>query len=410
MAAPLSTPPAGRPHVVAVFVDAAYLLTAASSLLFDEETRRGIRVREPAVLVRALADRALDGTPGQLLRTYWFDAAPRRVHTVAQREIAVVPHVKVRLGNQNRQGAQKGVDHLLRMEMERLAANRAVTDAVLVTGDEDLLPAVEAAQAYGVTVHLWGVEPRFGANQAEILVWEADTVAQLDREFLEPLFTFVPKVETVRSAPPDALDALVAAARADESGAAQEKAVEVLAEVVPEPVVVEECVEVEVEVEVEHLQPGRPDAKPPTPAEIAALLGVTGVRRPPRGTTAPARLPVPVRPATPTPVRPVAQEDGPPARPLYSTSTGERGNFGLTDLQAVLHEVGAAIARRWLVSRGRENLADLLPHRPTLPTVIDADLLVEAEKQVGYSLRHAPEDRVVLRDGFWSALEEEYEL
>src|SRR6266568_2158279 len=69
-----------------------------------------------------------------------------------------------------------------------LARHRAITDAILVAGDEDMVPAVEAAQAFGVRVHLWGVEPPYGTNQAERLVWESDTVQVLERSFIEPYF------------------------------------------------------------------------------------------------------------------------------------------------------------------------------------------------------------------------------
>ncbi len=60
---------------------------------------------------------------------------------------------------------------------------------MLLAHDEDMLPAVEAAQRYGVRVHLWGVEPTHGSNQAEWLVWESDTVEVLPAEFLRPYFT-----------------------------------------------------------------------------------------------------------------------------------------------------------------------------------------------------------------------------
>src|SRR5262249_60550636 len=52
--------------------------------------------------------------------------------------------------------------------------------------------AVEAARASGGRVPLGGVEPPFGTNQAERLVWEADTVEILARPFLEPSFARQP--------------------------------------------------------------------------------------------------------------------------------------------------------------------------------------------------------------------------
>lgn len=380
MTAPMATPPAGRARVTAIFVDASYLLIATSKLLYKEERRRGIRVKEPQLLVDALSQRALAAQPGHLLRTYWFDGTRNRILSPAHRELAAIERVKVRLGNVNTNGVQKGVDHLIRTEMEKLAANRAITDAVLVTGDEDLLPAVEAAQAYGVAVHLWGVEAELGTNQAPAMVWEADTTELLDEAFLAPLFRYVERVETVQPHPAEALEALTA--RSDEPA------------VVPAPAEVPE-------------QEGPPAA--PSPAAIAAALGVKGVPRPVRPVT-------PLRPpAVPSPPVPVRLSSVPPRpdtaddQPLYSTSTGERGAYALPLALRELHDVGEHVARSWLHTRGEDNLSELVPDRPHLPRQTDRELLEAAEKQLGSSLRSASdEERRTLRDGFWSVLESHF--
>jgi hypothetical protein len=106
-----------------------------------------------------------------------------------------MPLVKLRLGNLNARGQQKGVDAQIRADMEALARHRAITDTILVAGDEDMVPAVEAAQAFGVRVHLWGVEPPYGTYQAERLVWESDTFQVLERGFIEPYFAPQPATE-----------------------------------------------------------------------------------------------------------------------------------------------------------------------------------------------------------------------
>src|ERR1700740_3246130 len=175
----------------AVMVDVGYIYAAAGELLFGTSSRRDYRV-DAVGLIQAITPLAYDQFRGELLRVYWYDAARDRVPTFDQRVIAQMPWVKLRLGNLNARGQQKGVDAQIRADMEALARHRAITDAILIAGDEDMVPAVEAAQAYGVLVHLWGVEPPFGTNQAERLVWEADTVEVLDRPFLEPYFTRQP--------------------------------------------------------------------------------------------------------------------------------------------------------------------------------------------------------------------------
>src|SRR5499427_1662267 len=172
----------------AIMVDVGYIYAAAGELLFSSASRREYKV-DADKLIQALTRHADDQVRGELLRVYWYDAARDRVPTIDQRVIAQMPWVKLRLGNLNARGQQKGVDAQIRADMEALARHRAITDAILVAGDEDMVPAVEAAQAFGVRVHLWGIEPPYGTNQAERLVWESDTVEVLERSFVEPYFT-----------------------------------------------------------------------------------------------------------------------------------------------------------------------------------------------------------------------------
>ena len=314
----------------AVLVDAGYLYASVGQLVLGRTSRREFRVAtEP--LIGALLARADRTTPGQLLRMYWYDAARDRVPTVEQRQIAALPNVKVRLGHLNSAGQQKGVDAQLRQDLELLARHRAVSDVVLIAGDEDMVPAVEAAQAYGVRVHVWGVEPPYGVNQAERLVWEADTVEQLDAEFCRPYVEVEP----------------AAAAEAAAVAAAVEAAIE----------------------------PGPREDKPavPTPADVFAA----------RKLAAP-----PPKPVGAAPVMPALPDRPGPERPE-------------------MEQIGARIAARWLLTRGRENVADLLPG-PVLPTVIDKELLVEAEEEISRSLRPYEEARRALRDGFWAKLHEDF--
>src|ERR1700722_4510572 len=184
----------------AVMVDVGYIYAAAGELLFASSSRRDFRVDAPP-LIQVVTKHADEIIRGELLRVYWYDAARDRVPTIDQRVIAQMPWVKLRLGNLNARGQQKGVDAQIRADMEALARHRAITDAVLIAGDEDMVPAVEAAQAYGVRVHLWGIEPPYGTNQAERLVWESDTVDILDRAFLEPYFSSIPPPDPVPSVP-----------------------------------------------------------------------------------------------------------------------------------------------------------------------------------------------------------------
>ncbi|MEV7786088.1 NYN domain-containing protein [Streptomyces sp. NPDC088106] len=271
---------AKTPSTHAIFVDAGYLYAAAGRLVTGTEDRRAFDL-DAEGLIDALIDRARTiFADSRLLRVYWYDGARRRIHTAEQQTIAELPDVKVRLGNLNANNQQKGVDSLIRTDLESLARHRAISDAALLGGDEDLVSAVEAAQGYGARVHLWGIEAPEGRNQAEPLLWEVDSQRTLDLDFFKPYVS----------------------------------------------------------------------------------------RR-----TAPAY-------------------EGSAGRP-----TREDVRF-----------VGAQIAAKWLVARGRGTMVELLPGHPYLPGSVDQDLLVEAEGLLQYSLRGQADLRRSLRDGFWDHLQAQY--
>ncbi len=305
----------------AIMIDVGYIYASAGELLFSASSRREYRV-DADKLIQALTRHADEQVRGELLRVYWYDAARDRVPTIDQRVIAQMPWVKLRLGNLNARGQQKGVDAQIRADMEALARHRAITDAVLVAGDEDMVPAVEAAQAFGVRVHLWGVEPPYGTNQAERLVWESDTVQVLERSFVEPYFS---RQVTADSPPMPA----AGPSRAGQSAAAR-----------------------------------------PNPALVF------GDRHVPRS------------PARPSPAIPAAAARLGPER--------ER-----------VEETGEHVAQKWILTRGEDNIRDLLPG-PILPPVIDKELLVDAEKELGLSLRAYQEAREWLRDAFWARVHRQF--
>ncbi|MEV7072554.1 NYN domain-containing protein [Streptomyces sp. NPDC093990] len=177
---------AKTPSTHAIFVDAGYLYAAAGRLVTGTEDRRAFDL-DAEGLIEALIDRARSiFADSRLLRVYWYDGARRRIHTAEQQSIAELPDVKVRLGNLNANNQQKGVDSLIRSDLESLARHRAISDAALLGGDEDLVSAVEAAQGYGARVHLWGIEAPEGRNQAEPLLWEVDSQRTLDLDFFKP--------------------------------------------------------------------------------------------------------------------------------------------------------------------------------------------------------------------------------
>ena len=321
----------------AIMVDVGYIYASAGELLFGASSRRDYRV-DADKLIQALTRHADDQVRGELLRVYWYDAARDRVPTIDQRVIAQMPWVKLRLGNLNARGQQKGVDAQIRADMEALARHRAITDAVLVAGDEDMVPAVEAAQAFGVRVHLWGVEPPYGTNQAERLVWESDTVEVLERAFIDPYFA--PQLTA---------------------------------------------------------EPAQAAAQPAQHAKAGQVVPAPGVPVSPVAAPSPAQL----------------FGDRTPFRAHGKQGAGIHLNSAhltaarLGPSRERVEEAGEHVAQKWILTRGEDNIRDLLPG-PILPPVIDKELLVDAEKELGLSLRPYQEAREWLRDAFWERVHREF--
>ena len=130
-----------------------------------------------------------------LLRIYWYDAMRLGRPTPEQVALADSDDIKVRLGQINAAGEQKGVDALIITDLAELARNQAITDAVLLSGDEDVRVGVVLAQQFGVRVHLIGIQPS-RSNQSRSLMQEADTTSEWDRATLTSFLTYAPPISS----------------------------------------------------------------------------------------------------------------------------------------------------------------------------------------------------------------------
>ena len=127
---------------VAAFVDAGYLFAQSSRLLSGEKLTRGQLTLKHDIVVDKLRAFAEHIARVPLLRIYWYDGTstgPTSQHLT----LAHLADVKVRLGFVNTFGEQKGV---VVTDMIALARNRAMCDAVLLSGDEDVRVGVQQAQ------------------------------------------------------------------------------------------------------------------------------------------------------------------------------------------------------------------------------------------------------------------------
>jgi uncharacterized LabA/DUF88 family protein len=149
---------------IAIFIDGAYL----DFLLKDEFKLAKIRHD-------ALAAKMAQGT--EILRTYYYNCPPYQSSTPTDDErdrfaraqrfytaLDRLPRYEVRLGRLALRGfnqigepifEQKRVDLMLGVDLALLSGKGQITDAALLAGDSDLIPAVVAAKSQGVVVHLF---------------------------------------------------------------------------------------------------------------------------------------------------------------------------------------------------------------------------------------------------------------
>jgi len=167
----------------AVFLDGAYL---------DGVTREfgGLRVD-----LAGLSDGAV-GSQEERIRTYYYHSAPfqsssptpdeRRRYAAARaffESLRFLPRFEVRLGSLARRGEtfeQKGVDVLLSVDLVRMSWGRQIDVAILLSGDSDFVPAVQAAKDAGVVVRLF--YSRSSVHNELLKV--CDDRAELTREWL----------------------------------------------------------------------------------------------------------------------------------------------------------------------------------------------------------------------------------
>lgn len=169
----------------AIFVDAGYFFAAgAYAIAGNNVPRHNLNLISAEETIKGLCEAGAKQTSNpSLLRVYWYDAMNGPRPSMEQSAIAHLAGVKVRLGSLNNAGEQKGVDSLIVTDLIELARNRAISDAILISGDEDLRIAVQLAQTFGVRVHILAVGDA-GKNVSSSLKMEADSLESLDSAWL----------------------------------------------------------------------------------------------------------------------------------------------------------------------------------------------------------------------------------
>jgi uncharacterized LabA/DUF88 family protein len=174
---------------IAIFIDGAYL----RNVLKEE-------FGTPKIDYRRLVEKMAQAR--ELLRAYYYDCPPYQSQRPTEEEaerfrrhekfvyaLNQIPRFQVRQGRLEYRGKnedgkpvfhQKRVDILLGVDLALLSAKHQITDAAVLAGDSDFLPAIEAAKSEGVVMHLF-----HGNRPHRDLVSACDERTPIDSAFLD---------------------------------------------------------------------------------------------------------------------------------------------------------------------------------------------------------------------------------
>ena len=140
---------------LAVFIDAGYFwVQLCNTINGTYNTRAHVTVDYVAFHNKLMSEIKNQFPDGDLLRVYWYDGPGNSGKTAEHLSIDALNDFKLRLGTRNGVGQQKGVDGLIIADLISLTQQKAITHALLMSGDADTAPGVIAAQSMGLRVHL----------------------------------------------------------------------------------------------------------------------------------------------------------------------------------------------------------------------------------------------------------------
>ena len=152
----------------ALFVDASYLLADGAMAVHGTRRRDSVSWDYPGLL-KLLSGLSRDRSGLPVLRCYWYEATVEGRRTAEHDTLADIPGLKLRLGRM-RPGRREGVEAEVHRDLMSLARNGAISDAVMVSGEEDLAEVVAEVQDLGIRVILMHITA-FNQRQSTMSVF-----------------------------------------------------------------------------------------------------------------------------------------------------------------------------------------------------------------------------------------------
>ncbi|HEX6518631.1 MAG TPA: NYN domain-containing protein [Streptosporangiaceae bacterium] len=172
-------------------------------------TRRGESVSwDYEGLLQLLSSLARERSGLPLLRCYWYEASVDGRRTAEHDALADLPGIKLRLAK-IRPGRREGVETEMHRDLTTLARNNAISDALVVSAEEDLAQVIADVQDLGMRVTLVHVAVDGNWTISRALRQESDDLIEISGEHLRPYVELIAGAEPART--PDEPDGAVAA-------------------------------------------------------------------------------------------------------------------------------------------------------------------------------------------------------
>ena len=177
----------------ALFVDAGYVLAEGALAVHGTRNRDSVSW-DYAGLLKLLGGLSRDRTGLPLLRCYWYDTAADGGRAAEHDILTDVPGVKLRL-SKSRPNRKEGVEAEIRKDLSALARNRGVSDAVIVSAEEDLGPVIAEIQDLGIRVVLLHVSADGNWAVSRSLRQECDDIIDMSASHLRPYVDLIAGAE-----------------------------------------------------------------------------------------------------------------------------------------------------------------------------------------------------------------------
>jgi NYN domain len=180
----------------ALFVDAGYVLTDGAMAVHGTRRRESVSW-DYAGLLQLLGNLAVERTRLPLLRCYWYEATVEGRRSADHDTLADLPGVKLRVAKM-RPGHREGVEGEIHRDLTTLARNKAVSDVMLVSAEEDLAQVIADVQDMGMRVTLLYISDDGGRGISRALRQECDDIVEISAAQLRPFVELISGAEPPR--------------------------------------------------------------------------------------------------------------------------------------------------------------------------------------------------------------------